>query len=180
MTSLALRIWTPWLLIPGTQSALSACWALAPNPEESARKCEVGEQSSRCQKPNPPLSGLPPSTPTIPPVPKPPPMPGLPPVPKLPATPPSAPVMPPVPVLGAGAAATAATSAGTNVVSPFGPIVVVPLGVPTTALVSGSVYSSNVCAANFGSPVLSAQPTAIPAAPAMSHTLNLPTVLCST
>ena len=49
--SLALRICTPWPLMPATQSALSACCALAPKPDESARKCEVGEQSSKCQKP---------------------------------------------------------------------------------------------------------------------------------
>jgi hypothetical protein len=58
-----------------------------------------------------------------------------------PATPvvdPPVPVLPPVPFT-AGAWTTAA---GTKVVSPDGPISVVPSGVLITALVSGSVYSS--------------------------------------
>src|SRR5580658_10916817 len=63
MTSLALRISTPKPLIPGTHAAPRACSALSPNPEESARKWDVGEQSSKCQKPKPPVSDPPSSLP---------------------------------------------------------------------------------------------------------------------
>src|SRR5579859_7905266 len=70
--SLTLRIATPRPLIPGTQAAFRACCALAPSPEESARKWEVGEQSSKCHWPNadapgPPSVNAPPSSPIGPP-----------------------------------------------------------------------------------------------------------------
>ena len=185
--SLALRIWTPWPLIPGTHAAFSACCAFAPKPDESIRKCEVGEQSSKCQKPNPrACSRRPPSGaeaaagseaaaapegatgPEVPPVPK------LPPLP----TPRrcrcrrsgDAAVRPSPPAPGATGAPggdrcsrqpacrrspccrrfpffaerAATAAAAMKVVSPAGPISVVPSGVPMTALVSGSVYSSYV------------------------------------
>src|SRR5579883_1497743 len=95
MTSLADRFWTPRPLIPGTHDAPSACCALAPSPDESTRKFDVGEQSSKCQKPNPPEG--PPSTPpsaSTPPSPTEPPSPAKPP---SPATPPELPPEPPPP-----------------------------------------------------------------------------------
>ena len=63
-------------LIPGTQVPFSACCALAPFPDESMRKLEEGEQSSKCQKPErskaaapasrmPPFPALPPMPPSM-------------------------------------------------------------------------------------------------------------------
>src|SRR5450432_4469040 len=64
--SLAERNSTPWPLMPATQSAFNACCALAPKPEESAKKCDFGEQSSKCQKPKlPPLPGSLPPEPAL-------------------------------------------------------------------------------------------------------------------
>ncbi len=53
--------------MPATQSAPSACWALAPMPDESMRKFDVGLQSSKCHWPKPPtFSPTPPSPKTTP------------------------------------------------------------------------------------------------------------------
>ena len=118
-TSLALRNSTPRPLIPGTQSAFRACWAVGPSPDESTRKWLVGEQSSKCQEPNPPDSppsvagGGPPSM-------------GGKPTPEPPE------VAPPLLVEA--------------LVLPSPPMTTTPLGVPTTAFVSGWVYSSYVSA----------------------------------
>src|SRR6185312_1146836 len=204
MMSLPLRIWTPWPDKPGTQAALSGCVALAPNPEESIRKCEVGEQSSKCQKPEPPPPPEMPPDPICPPKPEPPvatppsppgipPIPTLPPAPKLPPTLPPAPrlpavpVLPPAPILPAtpvlppapGRGAPAASAAGRKVVSPPGPMTLVPSGVPITASASGSAYSSYVSAANLGS-TFSVQPPTAPEIPAINPTTNLPLVHCLT
>src|ERR1700733_3159484 len=50
--SFADRNCTPSPLMPGTHDAFSACWAVAPSPDESMRKCDLGEQSSKCHCPN--------------------------------------------------------------------------------------------------------------------------------
>src|SRR5262245_41711114 len=72
-------------LIPGTQLRLSACCAWAPFPDESMRKFELGEQSSKRQNPDGPLGPTPPSNEPLPPEP---PAPAkLPPTPTLPPTP---------------------------------------------------------------------------------------------
>src|SRR6478609_1853361 len=96
--SFAERKFTPLPLIPATQSALSACCAFAPRPDESIKKCDVGEQSSKCQKPKPPSvpGSVEPASPIGPP-PKPafplPPVLDLPPIPVPPVLP-----LPPIPV----------------------------------------------------------------------------------
>src|SRR6478735_1269609 len=108
--SFAERKFTPLPLIPATQSALSACCAFAPRPDESIKKCDVGEQSSKCQKPKPPSvpGSVEPASPIGPP-PKPafplPPVLDLPPTPVPPVLPlppapePALPALPPDPVL---------------------------------------------------------------------------------
>src|SRR6266536_2313396 len=58
----------PRPLIPGTQELFSACCAVAPFPDESMRKCDVAEQSSKRQNPDGPPT-TPPSTPKLPPTP---------------------------------------------------------------------------------------------------------------
>src|SRR5438105_3074324 len=118
---------TPRPEMPLTQDPWRACWALAPSPEESTRKFDVGEQSSKCHCPKPP--GGPAST--EPPSPN--------------TTPPSGPTaMGPLPVAVLPVASAICSADG----SVAGGIAVTPEGDPMIALVSGSSYSSFVCAAN--------------------------------
>src|SRR3954468_18136788 len=141
-TSLAERNCTPMPSMLGTQLDLSACCALAPPPEESSKKFVVGLQSSKFQKACPLLSGVPPPSTPLPPKPRPP----------EPPVPPDLPAAPVPPSVAATVSAELCVAAAETPPAVVGvPIVVTPDGSPTIALVSGSVYSSLVCAAKRGS-----------------------------
>src|SRR6478735_6968264 len=155
--------------MPATHAAFSACCALAPSPEESTKKCELGEQSSKCQRPNPPSEPGLPSPPS--PSPASPPLPTAPPLPAVPAPPPLlAPALPgapatdtepPLPVLPPPPTPTTGPLFGPELSvtweTPVDEMVVTPVGEPITALVSGSRYSSSVSAENWST---AAQPSA--------------------
>src|SRR5881394_2983837 len=140
---------TPRPLMPGTQELFSACCALKLLPEESIKKLDCGEQSSKRQKPLGPDPCVPPSKGKLPALP-------LPPVPPVPIGPdPPAPPNPPpsnTPPSGLPkppSLAAAAVSPGIWMI--FDPSTIV-------ALVSFSVYSSQVSALNFSSVVVGAEP----------------------
>src|SRR6266542_3139127 len=142
---------TPRPLMPGTQEPPRACCALKLLPEESIKKFDRGEQSSKRQKPlgpdpcGPPSEELPPNPLSA----NEPPDPIVPPPPEPPAPPPSIGGDPESTMMPPSAFAAGAVAAGISMVRDPSTIV---------ALVSSSVYSSHVSALNFSSGVVGAEP----------------------
>src|SRR5579859_821773 len=135
----------PRFEMPGTHEALSSCCALTLLPDESIKKFERGEQSSKRQKPLGPDCCTPPSkTPPLPP----------PPPPSKMAEPPA-----PPPSMGGGGGlppsggGPASRAAGAAAVSPGISMILDPWST-IVAFLRGSVYSSQVSALNFSSVVV--------------------------